>query len=105
HSQWVPTMFVKMLKLPEKSRLAYDLSSHEMALHAAAPCPVAVKQQLMDWWGPIIHEYYAGTEGNGFVYCTPEQWLAHPGTVGQAIQGELHVCDDEGTEVGTGESG
>ncbi len=105
HSQWVPTMFIKMLKLDEEQRLAHDLASHEMAIHAAAPCPVAVKQQLMDWWGPIVHEYYAGTEGNGFVYCTPEQWLARPGTVGQAIQGELHVCNDEGREVAVGEAG
>ena len=65
HSQWVPTMFVRMLKLPETLRGAYDLSSHKVAIHAAAPCPVPVKEQLIDWWGPIVWEYYAGTEGNG----------------------------------------
>ncbi len=69
HSQWVPTMFIRMLKLPEEVRARYDVSSLQVAIHAAAPCPVAVKEQMIEWWGPVIHEYYAGTEGNGFVYC------------------------------------
>ncbi len=105
HSQWVPTMFIRMLKLPEEQRLAHDVSSLQMAVHAAAPCPVEVKRQMIDWWGPVLHEYYAGTEGNGFVYCNSEQWLEHPGTVGQAISGILHICDEEGHELPAGESG
>lgn len=105
HTQVVPTMFVRMLKLPEDTRRRYDMSSLTCAIHAAAPCPVETKKQMIDWWGPIIHEYYAGSEANGFVYCNSEQWLAHPGTVGTAIQGIVHICDDEGNEVPSGESG
>jgi len=105
HSQWVPTMFVRMLKLPEEVRARYDVSSLEVAIHAAAPCPVPVKQQMIEWWGPVLHEYYAGTEGNGFVYCNSEQWLAHPGTVGRAVSGTVHIVDEEGNECPTGESG
>jgi long-chain acyl-CoA synthetase len=105
HGQFVPTMFVRMLKLPEDVRLKYDVSSIQVAIHAAAPCPVKVKQQMMDWWGPVIHEYYAGTEGNGFCAASPEEWLAHPGTVGRPLMGELHICDDEGTELGPNETG
>ena len=105
HSQWVPTMFTRMLKLPEAERTGFDLSSHKVAIHAAAPCPIEVKRQMFDWWGPIIYEYYAGTELNGFTYCTPDEWLAHPGTVGRAILGEIHVCDENGLELPTGESG
>ena len=105
HSQLVPTMFVRMLKLPEEVRARYDVSSLEAAVHAAAPCPLAVKQQMIEWWGPIIHEYYAGTEGNGFVYCNSEQWLAHPGTVGTAIVGTIHIVGDDGERLPTGEAG
>jgi long-chain acyl-CoA synthetase len=105
HIQVVPTMFGRMLKLPDDVRSRYDVSSLTMAVHAAAPCPVAVKQQMIEWWGPIIHEYYAGTEGNGFVYCNSEDWLAHPGTVGRAIVGELHILDDDGHEVPAGQEG
>jgi len=105
HSQWVPTMFVRMFKLDEEIRVRYDLSSHRVAIHAAAPCPKEVKQALIDWWGPIVHEYYAGSEGNGFVQCNSEQWLAHPGTVGVALLGIVHICDDDGREVGVGEEG
>jgi acyl-CoA synthetase (AMP-forming)/AMP-acid ligase II len=105
HSQLVPTMFVRMLKLPEDVRKRYDTSSLQTAIHAAAPCPVEVKRQMIEWWGPVIHEYYAGTEGNGFVYCNSEMWLSHPGTVGKAIQGVVHICDENGDEVPTGESG
>jgi acyl-CoA synthetase (AMP-forming)/AMP-acid ligase II len=105
HSQWVPTMFIRMLKLPEQERRRYDLSSLRCAIHAAAPCPVAVKAQMIEWWGPILHEYYAGTEGNGFVYCTSEQWLEHPGTVGKSIVGAAHICDDDGNELPIGETG
>ncbi len=104
-TQVVPTMFVRMLKLPEEVRSGYDVSSIGAVIHAAAPCPVAVKQQMIEWWGPVLHEYYAGTEGNGFVYCNSEQWLAHPGTVGQAVLGVVHVVDDDGNEVPTGVEG
>ncbi len=104
-SQWVPTMFIRMLKLPDGARRAHDLSSHQVAVHAAAPCPVQVKAAMIDWWGPILHEYYAGTEGNGFVYTNAEDWLAHPGTVGRNLTGEIHILDEEGEEVPTGESG
>ncbi|GGK88303.1 acyl-CoA synthetase [Planomonospora parontospora subsp. parontospora] len=105
HSQWVPTMFIKMLKLPEETRAAYDLSSLACAIHAAAPCPVPVKEQMIDWWGPIVHEYYAGTEGNGFLYVGPEDWLKHKGTVGRALLGVVHVCDEDGEELPPGEHG
>jgi acyl-CoA synthetase (AMP-forming)/AMP-acid ligase II len=104
-TQVVPTMFVRMLKLPEESRLRHDVSSLRCVIHAAAPCPVEVKRAMIDWWGPVIHEYYAGTEGNGFVYCNSPQWLAHPGTVGTAISGILHVLDEAGDEVPVGETG
>ena len=105
HSQWVPTMFVRMLKLDPAVRAKYDVSSLGFAIHAAAPCPIAVKEQMLDWWGPIVHEYYAGTEGNGFCYASPQDWLAHKGTVGRPISGELHIVDDEGNEVPVGEEG
>jgi long-chain acyl-CoA synthetase len=104
-SQLVPTMFVRMLKLPEAVRAKYDISSMKMAVHAAAPCPVAVKQQMMAWWGPVVYEYYAGTEGNGFCHVGPEDWLAHPGTVGKCVLGELKICNEEGDEVPAGTEG
>jgi long-chain acyl-CoA synthetase len=94
HSQLVPTMFSRMLKLPEATRSRYDLSSLEVIIHAAAPCPVQVKEQMIAWWGPIIHEYYGATEGLGFAACDSEQWLAHRGTVGKVLLGELRVLDD-----------
>jgi len=105
HSQWVPTMFTRMLKLPPESRTGFDLSSHKVAIHAAAPCPVGIKQQMFDWWGPILYEYYAGTELNGLTHCGPHEWLAHPGTVGKPIIGSLHICDESGDELPTGEPG
>jgi long-chain acyl-CoA synthetase len=102
HSQVVPTMFVRMLKLPDEARAKYDVSSLETVIHAAAPCPVPVKQQMIEWFGPVIHEYYAGSEGNGFVYCNSEMWLAHPGTVGTPIACTVHIVGDDG-ENGIGE--
>ena len=105
HSQWVPTMFVRMLKLPEAARGAHDLSSHLVAIHAAAPCPVEVKRGMIGWWGPIIHEYYAGTEANGSTRIDSAEWLAHPGSVGRAQLGIIHICDDEGGELPVGEAG
>lgn len=105
HAQWVPTMFVRLLKLPEEVRRRHDTSSMKVALHAAAPCPVDVKQQMLDWWGPIIHEYYAGTENNGFTSITSEEWLEHPGSVGRAKLGVIHICDEAGDELPVGASG
>lgn len=105
HSQWVPTMFVRMLKLPEDVRLAYDVSSLECAIHAAAPCPVPIKEQMIEWWGPVIYEYYAGTEGNGFVQCNSKDWLTHKGTVGRALGCEVFICNEDGEKLPTGESG
>jgi len=96
NSQMVPTMFSRLLKLPEKVRGAADVSSLEHIVHAAAPCPVPVKEQMIAWWGPIILEYYAATEGNGFTFCTSEDWLAHKGTVGRALAGDLLILDDDG---------
>jgi long-chain acyl-CoA synthetase len=104
-AQWVPTMFVRMLKLPEKVRNKYDVSSMRVAIHAAAPCPVEVKRQMLRWWGPIIHEYYAGTEGNGSTYCSPEDWLSHPGSVGRAMECTIHILDENGAEVPVGIDG
>ncbi len=97
-SQWVPTHFVRMLKMPPENRARYDLSSHRFAIHAAAPCPVPVKQEMIEWWGPIIHEYYSGTEFNGMTVVRPDEWLAHPGTVGRAAVGTVHVMDDDGSK-------
>jgi long-chain acyl-CoA synthetase len=105
HTQLVPTMFSRMLKLPEASRRAYDLSSLEVAIHAAAPCPVPVKQAMIDWWGPIIVEYYAATEGFGLTICDSDEWRTHKGTVGKSVLGDLHVLDDAMREVATGEIG
>jgi acyl-CoA synthetase (AMP-forming)/AMP-acid ligase II len=105
YSQVVPTMFVRMLKLPKEEREQPDTSSLQLVIHAAAPCPVPVKEQMIEWWGPVLFEYYAGTEGNGFVCCNSEEWLAHKGTVGKAILGTVHIMDEDGNEVPTGESG
>src|SRR4030088_2480767 len=95
HSQLVPTMFSRMLKLPEAVRSRYDLSSLEVVIHAAAPCPAQVKEQMIGWWGPIIHEYYGATEGLGFAACDSAQWLTHRGTVGKVMLGDLHVLGED----------
>ncbi len=105
HSQLVPTMFVRMLKLPEEVRAKYDVSSLTFAIHAAAPCPVPIKEKMIEWWGPVLDEYYAGSEGNGMTWIKSPEWLTHKGSVGRAVYGELHICDDEGEEVGVGEEG
>jgi long-chain acyl-CoA synthetase len=105
HSQWVPTMFVRMLKLPEDTRSAYDVSSQKVVLHAAAPCSVETKRKMIDWWGPIIDEYYAATEGTGATYINSADWLAHPGSVGRSMLGPIHILDELGTEVASGEVG
>jgi long-chain acyl-CoA synthetase len=105
HTQVVPTMFVRMLKLPEAERRRHDLSSLRCAIHAAAPCPVPVKERIIDWWGPIVWEYYAGTEGMGMTLVNSADWLTHKGTVGRAVVGVLHICDDDGRELAPGENG
>lgn len=104
HSQWVPTMFSRLLKA-EVDRSTYDLSAHRIAIHAAAPCPVPVKQAMLDWWGDIIYEYYAGTERNGSTFVTPQEWRERPGTVGKAVSGTLHICDEDGSELPSGQEG
>ena len=105
HSQVVPTMFVRMLKLPDEVRAKYDVSSLQCVIHAAAPARCPVKKQMIEWFGPIIHEYYAGTEGNGFVYCNSEMWLAHPGTVGTPIGCTVHIVGEDGEELPHGRVG
>ncbi len=105
HTQLVPTMFSRLLKLPEEERLAADLSSLEIAIHAAAPCPVQVKEQMIEWWGPIIQEYYGATEGLGFAACDSEEWLAHKGTVGKIVLGTVHILDDDMKPLPKGEPG
>jgi acyl-CoA synthetase (AMP-forming)/AMP-acid ligase II len=105
HSQWVPTMFIRMLKLPFEARAARDLSSLKYAIHAAAPCPVPVKEQMIEWWGPVLHEYYSGTEAAGFTYVSPADWLTHKGTVGRSLIGEPRVLDDAGEELPPGATG
>ncbi|OBA62609.1 acyl-CoA synthetase [Mycobacterium sp. 1100029.7] len=104
HAQFVPTMFVRMLKLPEAVRQRYDVSSLRCVIHAAAPCPVDVKHQMMDWFGPIIHEYYGGTEGFAGTVIGPEEWLAHPGSVGIPMA-PVHVVGDDGQELPIGQPG
>jgi len=105
HTQLVPTMFVRFQKLPDEVRLKYDVSSLKCAIHAAAPCPIPVKEKMIAWWGPIVWEYYGGTEGNGLTMCNSAEWLAHKGTVGRAVVGELRICDDDGNELPAGEPG
>jgi fatty-acyl-CoA synthase len=104
HAQFVPTMFVRLLHLPAEERARHDLSSLGFVVHAAAPCPVAVKRQMLDWWGPIIHEYYAGTEDLGSTYISPGEWLAHPGSVGRPRE-ECHIVAEDGAELPPGEAG
>lgn len=105
HTQVVPTMFIRLLKAPAELRTKYDLSSLRCVIHASAPCPIEVKQEIINWLGPIVYEYYAGTEGNGFVCCNSQEWLAHPGTVGKPLLGRVHILDENGNEVPVGEQG
>ena len=104
HSQWVPTMFSRMLKL-DVDRSKFDLSSLQVAIHAAAPCPKQVKQQMLDWWGDVIYEYYAGSELNGITHITSQEWRNKPGSVGRSMTGPIHICNDDGTELPNGEAG
>lgn len=105
HGQFVPTMFVRMLKLPEQVRAQYDVSSLRAVVHSAAPCPVEVKERMIDWFGPKLVEFYGGTEGSGFFMIDTPTWLAHKGSVGKPIRGVVHICDDEGNELGPDEIG
>lgn len=104
-SQWVPTHFVRMLKLPEVTRAQYDVSTLKCAIHAAAPCPIPVKEAMIDWWGPVLQEYYAGSEGNGMTYINSQDWLNHKGSVGKPILGTPHICDENGDDVAVGDEG
>jgi len=105
HAQFVPTMFVRMLKLPPEARDRYDMSSLRTVIHAAAPCPIEIKQRMIDWWGPIITEYYAATEGMGSTMITSEEWLTHRGSVGRPFFSTIHILDDDGNEMLVGEPG
>ena len=105
HVQFVPTMFVRMLKLPDEERLSFDLSSLKLVVHAAAPCPVDVKLRIIEWFGPIVMEYYAGSEQAGMTMISSQEWLFHQGSVGRPVSGALHIVDEEGEELPTGEIG
>lgn len=106
HLHMVPTMFVRLLKLPDEVKKKYDLSSLRFVVHAAAPCPVHVKQAMIEWWGPVINEYYGGTETGAVVFCNSEEYLAHPGTVGKAIDNaKVLVIDEHGNELARGATG
>ncbi len=105
HAQWVPTHFVRLLRLPEAVRARHDHSSLRAVWHAAAPCPAPVKRAMIDWWGPIVHEYYAGSEGNGFCAISATEWLERPGSVGRNLVSRTHICDDAGEELPVGAEG
>ena len=105
HVQFVPTHLVRMLKLAPEERERFDLSSLEVVVHAAAPCPVEVKRATIEWLGPIVHEYYSGSEGVGFCAIGPEEWLAHPGSVGRSLLGPVHIVGSDGEELPPGQEG
>jgi fatty-acyl-CoA synthase len=105
HAQWVPTMFVRLLRLPEELRGRFDPSGMQLALHAAAPCPVEIKRRMIEWWGPIVEEYYAASEGAGATRINTPEWLAHPGSVGRSSRGPIRICGDDGAELPVGETG
>jgi long-chain acyl-CoA synthetase len=104
-TQMVPTMFVRMLQLPDDIRNAYDVSSLRLALHAGAPCPPDVKDAMITWWGPILVEYYGATEAHGITIITSEEWRSRRGSVGKAALGVAHICDDDGNELPAREVG
>lgn len=105
HGQFVPVMFTRMLKLPDSVRKSYDISSLQRVMHAAAPCPVEIKKQIIDWWGPIVDEYYASSEAIGSTLISAEEWLMHPGSVGKPMMGNVHILDEEGNELPAGQAG
>ena len=105
HGQFVPAMFTRMLKLPESVRDSYDVSSLQRVMHAAAPCPVEVKRAMIEWWGPIVDEYYASSEAIGSTLITAEEWLQHPGSVGRPMYGALHIVGEDGSDLPAGEPG
>ncbi len=105
HGQFVPVMFTRMLKLPEDVRSKYDVSSLQRVMHAAAPCPVDIKKQMIDWWGPIVDEYYASSEAHGSTLIFAEDWLTHPGSVGKPMAGAVHILDEDGKELPPGQPG
>jgi len=105
HGQFVPVMFTRMLKLPQSVRDSYDLSSLQRVMHAAAPCPVEIKKQMIHWWGPIVDEYYASSEAIGSTLITADDWLAHPGSVGKPMLGVVHILDEDGNELPAGQAG
>jgi acyl-CoA synthetase (AMP-forming)/AMP-acid ligase II len=105
HVQLVPTHMIRLLDLPERERARHDLSSLQMVVHAAAPCPVEVKHRFIEWLGPIVHEFYSGSEGAGFCYIGPEDWLSHPGSVGRSMTGTIHILGEDRQELPTGEEG
>ncbi|KAA0102275.1 acyl-CoA synthetase [Mycolicibacterium sp. P1-18] len=105
HGQFVPVMFTRMLKMPQDVRTSYDVSSLERVMHAAAPCPVEIKKQMIDWWGPIVDEYYASSEAIGSTLISAEEWLTHPGSVGRSMMTPLHILDEDGNELPAGQAG
>lgn len=105
HAQFVPTHFVRMLQLPREVRERYDLTSLKMVIHAAAPCPIEVKERMLEWLGPIVYEYYGASEGGGFTMVAPGEWLAHKGTVGKPVGGNIQIVDDDGNELPIGATG
>ena len=105
HGQFVPVMFTRMLKLPQSVRDSYDVSSLQRVMHAAAPCPVDIKKQMIDWWGPIVDEYYASSEAIGSTLITAEEWLTHPGSVGKSMLATIHILDEDGNELPAGQAG
>lgn len=104
-SQWVPTMFIRMLALPDEVRAKFDVSSLKLAIHSAGPCPLKIKHQMIEWWGPILFDIYGGTEGAGATVIDSHDWLRKPGSVGRAVMGVIHICDDDGNELPPGETG
>ena len=105
HSQWVPIMFIRMLRLEESLRESFDLSSHQVAVHAAAPCPIEIKRKMIDWWGPIINEYYGSTEGMGLTAISSQEWLEHPGSVGPPLRCSIKILDDHHSPLPPNEIG
>lgn len=104
-TQVVPTMFVRLLQLPAEVRDRYDISTLRVAVHAAAPCPPDVKRAMIDWWGPILVEYYGSTEGNGLAVVTSPEWEKKPGSVGRSVLGPVHICGEDGRVLPAGEVG